>query len=117
MTDISNSVQAPRGWAVLDHHYNDRDLPEPFRSLGFDSNNLGASVWLNLGTGAMVGAIPTGLWKQRAKYAFYHVAPNAGQAIPMPAWTYEQPQWDGSNVNECVRLHDAAIEYFNKLND
>ncbi|MBN9636433.1 MAG: hypothetical protein J0H22_14795 [Actinobacteria bacterium] len=70
------------------------------------------AVWLNLGTGAMVAAIPTGTWRQPAKFAFYHAAPGAAQALPLAAWTDEQEQWDGSTVNQCDDLYAKAVAYF-----
>ncbi|MEN4464839.1 hypothetical protein VXE65_22745 [Mycolicibacterium conceptionense] len=106
---------APSGWTVMHHRCNDYDLPEQFRALGFHSNNIGAEVWLNLATGAMVAAIPTGLWKERARFAFYYTAPGATHAIPLAAWTKEQDEWDGSSVIQCDELHQSAVQYFNKL--
>ncbi|SIN50904.1 Uncharacterised protein [Mycobacteroides abscessus subsp. abscessus] len=78
---VNNNEAPPAGWAVLDHSYDDADLPAPFNTIGFDSNNIGASVWVYLPTGAMVAAIPTGLWKERAQFAFYYAAPNGLSVI------------------------------------
>lgn len=109
---MSDLTRAPAGWAVMYYRGNDDALPEPFKALGFASNNLGAAVWLNLGTGAMVAAIPTGTWSQPAKFAFYHAAPGAAQALPLAAWTDEQEPWDGSTPNQCDQLYDKAVAYF-----
>ncbi|WP_255802057.1 hypothetical protein [Mycobacteroides abscessus] len=115
MAQDINEVAPPRGWAVLEHYFNDDELPEPFKSLGFDTNNVGASVWVYLTTGAMVAAIPTGGWRQRARFAFYYAAPNSTVAFPLEQWTEAQKYWDGSDSDQYRPLHDAAIEYFNRV--
>ncbi|SKU75245.1 Uncharacterised protein [Mycobacteroides abscessus subsp. bolletii] len=103
----------PAGWAVVSHSFDDDEVPEPFKSIGLQSNNIGASVWVQLSSGAMVAALPTGLWKERANFAFYYAAPGAKLAIPLVGWTDQQHEWDGSDPDAYNRHHDFAIEYFN----
>lgn len=110
---VNNNEAPPAGWAVLDHDYGDADLPEPFNSIGFHSNNIGASVWVYLSTGAMVAAVPTGLWKERGQFDFFYAAPGAKVALRMRDWSDEQNRWDGSDPNHYDQHHDAAIAYFN----
>lgn len=111
----NNNEAPPAGWAVLSHSYDDADLPKPFNALGFDSNNIGASVWVYLSTGAMVAAIPTGLWKERAQFAFYYAAPDAEVAVPLQEWSDAQHEWDGTDPNHYDHRHDAAVAYFNAM--
>ncbi|CPS24961.1 Uncharacterised protein [Mycobacteroides abscessus subsp. abscessus] len=112
---VNNDEAPPAGWAVLDHSYDDADLPAPFNAIGFDSNNIGASVWVYLPTGAMVAAIPTGLWKERAQFAFYYAAPHAKTAVPLQEWSDAQREWDGTDPNHYDQRHDDAIAYFNAM--
>src|SRR5262245_22906407 len=58
----------PVGWIVAGHAFDDDELPAPFDSLGTNSNNVGASVWVELSSGAMIAAVPTGLWKEQAQF-------------------------------------------------
>ena len=102
----------PAGWAVLSHSYDDADLPAPFNAIGTQSNNIGASVWVYLSTGAMVAAIPTGMWKERAQFDFFYAAPGAKAALRMTGWSNDQRQWDGSDPNHYSERHDEAIAYF-----
>lgn len=99
----------------MNHFFDDADLPEPFSALGLVSNNIGASVWVYLSTGAMVAAIPTGLWKERAQFDFFYAAPSAKIALRMREWSDDQEQWDGSDPNHYGERHDAAIAYFNAM--
>ncbi|SIM07008.1 Uncharacterised protein [Mycobacteroides abscessus subsp. abscessus] len=110
---VNTNEPVPAGWAVLDHSCNDRDLPAPFDALDLKSNNVGASVWVYLSTGAMVAAIPTGPWKEQAQFDFFYAAPGAAVALRMAEWSKRQEQWDGSSVVHCNRLHEAAVTYFN----
>ncbi|MBN7329473.1 Uncharacterised protein [Mycobacteroides abscessus subsp. abscessus] len=111
---VNTNEVVPAGWAVLDHSCDDRDLPAPFSGLGLKSNNVGASVWVYLSTGAMVAAIPTGPWKESAQFDFFYAAPGASVALRMAQWCRRQEQWDGSSVVHCNRLHEAAVAYFNE---
>jgi len=110
---VNTNEAVPAGWAVLDHSCDDRDLPAPFSALGVKSNNVGASVWVYLSTGAMVAAIPTGPWKEPAQFDFFYSAPGAAAALRMAQWCRRQEQWDGSSITHCNRLHEAAVAYFN----
>lgn len=115
MAQEINEQAPPSGWAVVDLYFDDHELPEPFKSLGFETNNVGASVWVYLTTGAMVAAIPTGGWNKEARFAFYYAAPNSAVALPLEQWTEAQKHWDGSDPNHFTPLHDSAIEYFNAV--
>ncbi|GAB4950117.1 MULTISPECIES: hypothetical protein [Mycobacterium avium complex (MAC)] len=103
----------PAGWILAGHFYDDKELPPPFDSVGCDSNNVGACVWIHLISGAMVAAIPTGRWNDQAGFAFYYAGPNGTSAIPLSGWTGDQRQWDGTDPNAFDRHRDQAIAYFN----
>lgn len=104
---------AVASWIVAGYHYHDDELPPPFNSVETKSDNIGAIVWIHFSSGAMVAAIPTGRWKDRALFAFYYAGPNAAIPIPLQAWTSAQTYWDGSNSGDFVAHHRAAVEYFN----
>lgn len=105
----------PAGWVAAGHSYHDDELPAPFNAIGFKSNNIGASVWIQLTSGAMVAAMPTGLWKERAQFAFYFAPPNATSAILLKGWSADQEQWNGSDANDCRIRHRRAVVYFNSV--
>lgn len=104
---------SPAEWIAAGHAHDDDQLPAPFDAVRSDSNNVGASVWIHVATGAMIAAIPTGRWKEPAQFAFYYAAPAAQTAMPLIGWTSSQLQWDGSDPNAYTRHHDMAIAYFN----
>lgn len=103
----------PAGWVVASHDFQDKGLPAPFDQIKVSSRNLGASVWIHIASGAMIAAVPTGPWNERAKYAFYYAAPSGVTAIELKGWSVDQPEWDTSSVNVCITCHDQAKEYFN----
>lgn len=106
-------LDTPAGWIVAGHVYGHKELPPPFDSIGLDSNNVGASVWIHLVSGSMIAAIPTGPWDDQARFAFYYAGPNATSAIPLRDWTADQRQWDGTAADTCDRRRAQAIAYFN----
>lgn len=105
----------PAGWIAAGHSYGDEELPEPFNAIGFKSNNIGASVWIELTSGAMVAALPTGVWKERAQFAFYFAPANATSAIWLKGWSADQESWDGSDPKDFRIRHRRAISYFNAV--
>ncbi|ETA92395.1 hypothetical protein O982_23780 [Mycobacterium avium 10-5581] len=106
-------LDTPAGWIVAGHSYGDKELPAPFDSIGWDSNNVGGSVWIHLVSGSMVAAVPTGRWDDQARFAFYYAGPHATSAIPLSDWTADQWQWDGTDAAACDRRRAQAIAYFN----
>lgn len=108
-----SAPEPPADWVVAGHSFNDDELPAPFDSIGCKSNNIGASVWVHLASGAMIAAVPTGPWKERAQFAFYYARPNATSAIRLKGWSNGQEMWDGSDADDYRTLHKQAIAYFN----
>lgn len=101
----------PVGWIVAGHDYGDKELPKPFDSIDFYSNNIGASVWIHVSSGAMIAAIPTGEWSVPAQFKFYYAPPGGASAIPLEGWNADQELW----TEDCgyTTRHDEAIAYFN----
>lgn len=106
------ALPTPSGWLAAGHTYNDDELPAPFNILGFNSRNIGASVWIHLASGAKIAAVPTGPWDARAQFSFYYADRDAQTPILLEGWTSPQQQWDGSQ-NEYGARHRDAIGFFN----
>lgn len=105
---------APAGWIAAGHSFRDDELPAPFDALNFSSNNIGASVWVHIASGAMIAAVPTGRWKDRAGFAFYYASPSGTSPISLEGWTSEQELWCGSTPDHQAH-HDRAVEYFTAM--
>lgn len=112
----SPASTTPAGWIVAGHVHTDDQLPAPFDSIGAQSNNLGASLWVQLTTGAMIAAIPTGTWYMTgSQYKFYYAAPNACSPVLLVGWNEAQGLWDGQDADAPHARHRQAIEYFNSV--
>lgn len=106
----------PAGWIVAGHAYDDAALPAPFDAIGAESNNIGASVWVHLGSGAMIAAIPTGLWRSaHEQFKFYYAPPRAAAPIPLDGWNGAQFTWDGTDSEAPSARHRDAIKFFNSV--
>lgn len=103
----------PPGWIVASHAFDDSDVPPPFNREVSKSNNVGASVWIHVQSGAMIAALPSGTWDQTAaKFRFFYATPNASTAIPLTGWSEDQESWDNEDRGFLFR-HAQAITYFN----
>lgn len=103
----------PPGWIVAGHSFDDKEVPPPFNLVDFDSNNIGASIWIHMSSGAMIAALPNGKWNQHgAQFRFFYAAPNATTAIPLADWSGDQEPWDRGDRGPLFR-HAQAITYFN----
>lgn len=101
----------PEGWIVAGHNLDDEDVPPPFDHRVRPSNNIGASLWIHIASGAMIAALPSGNWSEYARFSFFYAAPNATAAVPMTSWTKDQECWNSERPYEL--FHTAAIAYFN----
>lgn len=108
-----STFPTPAGWLVAGHSFNDAAIPAPFDSLAVQSNNIGASVWIHVASGAMIAAVPTATWDQPGQFAFYYAASTNGSPFELQAWTVEQRSWDTDSAAGYSRQHRLAIEYFN----
>lgn len=52
------TTRTPTGWLVSSHSFDDDELPIPFDSVGTDSNDVGAAVWIHLTSRAMIAVEP-----------------------------------------------------------
>lgn len=106
----------PAGWIVAGHAYDDDTLPAPFDSVGAQSNNVGASVWIHLSSGAMVAAIPDGPWNRpNQQFKFYYAPPRAAAPIQLDGWNGAQRAWNGRESCAPDIHHKHAIEFFNSV--
>ncbi|MDQ1247901.1 MAG: hypothetical protein QG597_2273 [Actinomycetota bacterium] len=104
-------TSTPTGWIVAGHHYDDREVPEPFRQLQPSTNNVGASMWIHLTSGARIAALPTGPW-HGGYYAFYYTAPHSDTPVLLKEWTASQRRWDGDET-QYFTCFEEACDYFN----